>query len=216
MNCFSHAYRFLDRDPRFIVGTAIPDWLTLVDRKVRARKRLAMPLVENESEPHNQLASGIVQHHDDDDWFHANPTFVELNLNFAVELRELLGKDAGFRPHLSAHIAIEVLIDGCLAKQDISKLESYYKIVSKVDPAEIETGVNRIATKKTSTLGAFIPRFISERYLFDYLTDKGVGYRLNRVLRRIKLPQLPDSFIDWLASARLRVDQNLPQLLSGF
>ena len=36
MNYFAHGHRFVD-DPYFLAGTAVPDWLSVVDRKVRVR-----------------------------------------------------------------------------------------------------------------------------------------------------------------------------------
>ena len=37
MNYFAHGYRYIDR-PWFLAGTALPDWLNVVDRRVRVRK----------------------------------------------------------------------------------------------------------------------------------------------------------------------------------
>ena len=42
MNFFSHGFRYLDQ-PYLLAGTAVPDWLSYVDRKIRARRRLAEP-----------------------------------------------------------------------------------------------------------------------------------------------------------------------------
>ena len=43
MNYFAHALPFLDQ-PYFVAGTAVPDWLSVVDRQVRVRRRHAEPL----------------------------------------------------------------------------------------------------------------------------------------------------------------------------
>ncbi len=217
MNCYSHAFRFLDRDPYFVVGTCVPDWLTLADRKVRVRKKNARLFMENTDPNISELAKGIVRHHLDDDWFHENRCFVELNLALSIELRELLGSDAGFRPHLAAHILIEVLLDRALTLRNPSGLETFYEMVAQVDPARVEAGVNEItSTKKTDRIALFVPRFLTERYLFDYLTDEGINYRLNRVLRRVKLAELPAAFLDWIPSAWDRVEKQQDDLLSGF
>ena len=40
MNYFAHGYAFLD-DPYFLAGTAVPDWLSVIDRRMRARSKLA-------------------------------------------------------------------------------------------------------------------------------------------------------------------------------
>lgn len=217
MNCFSHAFRFLDRDPYFVVGTCIPDWLSMIARKTRAREKNAAGFVgagEAAESSLSQLAAGIVQHHQDDHWFHGLREFVELNLEFALELRDLLGKDAGFRPHLAGHILIEVLLDGFLNEQNPGLLDVYYEKVGQVDPAIIETSVNQMAAIPTDKLESFVPLFVKEAYLYDYVDDQLVRYRLNRVLKRVKLAELPESFLDWLPDARKRVYELAPAMLT--
>ena len=214
MNCFAHGLRFLDGDPYFVTGTALPDWLTLIDRKVRVREKNSAAFAADNNGVGRQLACGIVQHHRDDDWFHNQREFVELNLQFAVELRDLLGADAGFRPHLAGHIVIEMLLDGFLTEQDRSQLDRYYQRVAEVDPAVVQRIVNAIAAQPTVRLAKFIPHFIEEGYLYDYVDDGRVRYRLNRVLKRVRLAQLPESFLDWLPNARQRVYRLAPSLLT--
>ena len=46
MNYFAHALPFLD-SPYFAAGTAVPDWLNVVDRRVRCRSRHARAFCEN-------------------------------------------------------------------------------------------------------------------------------------------------------------------------
>lgn len=214
MNCFSHAYRFLERDPYFVVGTCVPDWLTLVARKTRVREKSAMEFIRDDNSAMAELAGGIMRHHQDDHWFHGGREFVELNLQFAIELRDLLGKDAGFRPHLAGHILIEVLLDSYLTEQDRSRLDWYYECVRQVDPVVVENSINRIAAIPTDRITRFIPLFISEAYLYDYLDDQRVRYRLNRVLKRVQLAELPTNFLDWLPDARKRVYELAPVMLT--
>ena len=213
MNCFSHAFRFLDRDPYFVAGTCVPDWLSMIDRKVRAREKRASEFKMDQDKVTAEVASGIVQHHQDDDSFHNNPVFVQMNLDLAVEIREMLGSDAGFRPHLSGHILIEVLLDGFLAKQRISQLDRYYEMIATIDPKKLQQSINRMTAISTTRVEWFIPLFLKEKYLYDYLEDKGVLYRLNRVLKRIKLNPLPDRFLNWLPSVRQRVEDQVEGLL---
>jgi hypothetical protein len=205
MNCFAHAHRFLERDPYFVVGTCVPDWLAMVDRKTRARQRLAAPLAVSGRGSLGQLAAGIVRHHQDDHWFHESREFTELNLRFAVELRERLGADAGFRPHLAGHILIEMLLDGYLTELDRSRLDCLYQKVATVSPARVQTGVNQIAVIPTFRLTRFLPRFLRERYLYDYIDNARTLYRLNRVLQGVRLAALPPSILHWLPGARERV-----------
>lgn len=204
MNCFTHGFRFLD-DPYFLVGTAVPDWLTLVDRKVRVRQNAAREFAMRSDGNEKRLAEGIAQHHQDDRWFHEHQHFVQLNLELSIELRDLLGADAGFRPHFVAHVIIEMLLDASLASKDRSQLDRYYEQVARVDPILVQQTINQIAAVPTQMITRFIPRFIEEAYLYDYFSDERTMYRMNRILKRVKLNQLPESFLGWLPSVRERV-----------
>jgi hypothetical protein len=212
MNCFSHAYRFIDGDPYFVVGTSIPDWLGMIDRKTRVRRQSALPLIDCEDSATQALARGIIQHHDDDLWFHQSPAFAELQVTFTRQLGALFD-ESRFRPHFVAHIALEMLIDAVLAEFDLGRLDRYYTLVQSVDPAFVESIVNRVAAKKTDRLAAYFPRYLREAFLYDYLRDEGVSYRVNRILSAIGLGALPPVFTEWVGSVRGAVRHRIAELL---
>lgn len=217
MNCFTHALPFLDHDdPHFVVGTCIPDWLSAVDRKCRAREKNTLAFVENESANLASLARGIVQHHQDDHWFHQTPMFAELNMNFSLEIRELLKGDGGFRPGLLGHIIIEVLLDAYLHTNFPGKLEAYYSQIVHVLPEFVQTSINRFATRPTDKLVHFMKHFIEVRYLFDYVDDQRLMMRINNVLKRIKLEPVDDRITHWIPSARARVYDHASGLLPEY
>ena len=110
MNYFAHARRFLD-DPYMVAGTAVPDWLNVVDRRVRTRSKSAAPLVHDADPYLAAVARGVVQHHHDDAWFHQTAIFTRLNLHFTVEIRDRLEHEAGLRPSFLGHILVELLLD---------------------------------------------------------------------------------------------------------
>jgi hypothetical protein len=214
MNCFAHSWQFVDRDPYFVTGTVLPDWLSMIARQTRVRSKAANFFGRDSVPAISGLAHGIIRHHHDDGWFHNNRTFVETNLRFSIELRDLLGSDAGFRPHLVGHITIEMLLDAFLATHDIARLDRFYQIVGQVDPASIQSTVNMIANTPTERIVDFIPRFIDEGYLYDYVDDWRVRYRMNRVLKRIGLAELPPEFEHWLFDARKSVYANALEMLN--
>ena len=217
MNCFTHALPFLDReDPYFVVGTCIPDWLSAVDRKCRTREKHAVEYTADDDSKMASLASGIVQHHQDDYWFHQTPAFTQLSMKFSVELRNLLAGDAGFRPGLLGHILIEVLLDAYLHKKFPGKLEKYYQQVVATIPDVVQKSINRFATKPTDLLVKYMPKFIEARYLFDYVDDQRLMMRINNVLKRAKLRTVDDRVFQWLPSARERVYEQVPGLLSNY
>ncbi len=89
MNYFAHGRRFVE-DPYFLAGTAVPDWLNVVDRRVRVRAVQAERHVEAADPRVARIAAGIVQHCRDDQWFHATPAFAALSLELCRMLRPTL------------------------------------------------------------------------------------------------------------------------------
>lgn len=213
MNYFAHGRPFLDR-PYLVAGTAVPDWLNVVHRRVKARSKSAQRFVAAEDERVAEIARGIVQHHHDDRWFHQTRAFAELNLEFTVALRDLLAPDPGFRPSFLGHILVELVLDATLTADEPEKLDAYYEALAEVDPVLVNRTVSAIATQPTSMLLFLIPRFSRERFLYDYLDNEKLLFRLNNVMRRVGLPHLPSKVTGFLPVARQAVRARKDQLLS--
>lgn len=214
MNYLAHGIRFLDA-PYLLAGTAVPDWLSVVDRKVRVRSPAAAELLHDPDEATRQLAAGIVQHLDDDRWFHDSRVFAETNLQFAVELRDCLPGDEGFRPSFLGHIVIEILLDATLMQRDPASVDRYYEALGEVSAAKVQQVVNRIARVPTEELQWWIERFREVRFLYDYLDDDKLLFRLEQVMRRVGLPPLGQQLSSWLPSARAIVAERCDQLLAA-
>ncbi len=215
MNCFTHALPHLD-DPYLAVGCCIPDWLSATDRKCRAREKHARKFVGNRNPIVAATARGVVQHHQDDDWFHRTRVFNELILNFAVELRELFGNERTMRPSFVGHILVEMFLDAHLVQQNPGKLELFYQQVATVDGESIQSAVNLFATRPTVKLAGMIQRFLEIRYLFDYATDTGTVFWLNKIMQRLSLNKLDDAILEWLPGARKRVYNSASDLLPHY
>jgi hypothetical protein len=214
MNYLAHGWRFAN-DPYFLAGTAAPDWLSVIDRKTRLRSRVAAGNVDDPDPIVAAVARGVVQHHADDAWFHATAAFNELNLAFALEIRDALPGDEGFRPSFLGHILVELLLDAALAEEQPGRLDDYYAALAALDPGATEEAIDQLATRPTGRVAALIPRFISERFLYDYLDDGKLFTRLNHIMRRVGLPQLPPSLIELLPAMRGRVRDRMAELLTA-
>lgn len=213
MNYLAHGYRFLDL-PYFLAGTAVPDWLSVVDRKVRVRSRAASAWLDSSDEATRQIASGIVQHLADDQWFHQTRVFAETSLRFAVELRDCLPGDEGFRPSFLGHILVEVLIDATLIDRDPALAGRYYEALDQVSGATIQQVVNSIAKVQTDRLDGWISRFQQVKFLYDYLDDAKLLFRMEQVMARVGLPPLGEHLVTWLPSARRCVADRCDELLT--
>ena len=133
MNYFAHALPFLE-EPYFVAGTAVPDWLSVVDRGVRVRRRHAEPFAQAAGAPLAAVARGLIQHLRDDARFHESRTFAESSLELSGATRQVLGQDPGFRPSFLGHLLVEVLLDASLAARDAGRVELFYRTLEAVGP----------------------------------------------------------------------------------
>lgn len=214
MNYFAHGARFTNR-PYFLAGTAAPDWLSAIDRRVRLRSKHAAPFAETAGLP-GEFAAGVMQHLHDDAWFHNTAAFLETCEELTRRFRELLPADEGFRPALLGHIVTELLLDGILISRRPGVLDDYYAALEEIDPQVIQDAVNVIARNSTELLVPFIPLFRQERFLDDYVFPDRMLFRLNQVMRRVKLAQLPPETKKVLEDAWHVVERRVGQLLPGF
>ena len=214
MNYFTHGREFVE-DPYFLAGTAVPDWLSVVDRKVRARGHRAAALCDDADRRVAAVARGIVQHHTDDAWFHETRAFGELSWRFTAAVRDALAPDDSLRPSFLGHILVELLLDDLLIRRDPDRLKQYYAAMESVDSAIVEQVVNRIAERTADQLAKFIAHFCRERFLWDYADDAKLMMRLNQVMSRVGLPPLPSEFRQVLPDARAQVARRADELLAN-
>jgi len=212
VNYFAHALPHLDR-PYFLAGTALPDWLSVIDRKLRLRPRLLEPHRESENADVRELVAGIAQHLEDDGWFHVTRGFVETSAEIGLLFRTRLQGSDGFRCGFLGHIVTELLMDAALIERNPRLLETYYRQLDSVDPQTVAAAVETIAGRAAHRLTEFVTLFLRERILWDYQTDEDLLRRLNQVLRRVTLSPLPAEAAGWLSVARVRVVERLPELL---
>ena len=217
MNYFAHALPFLDdpdADPYLVAGTALPDWLNVADRRVRLRAKHVAPL-QDESGVDASLRRGVMQHWADDARFHGTRAFAETSLALTVAARDALPGEDALRPGFLGHLLAEVLLDAALIAEAPGRLERYYVLLDAVDGARVQAWVNRVGPRPTERLAPMILAFCRERVLWDYLEDGKLLLRLNQVMRRLGLGELPKSFGRLLPEARSLVRSRTRGLLEG-
>jgi hypothetical protein len=214
VNYFAHGRAFVDQ-PSFLAGTALPDWLSVVDRRVRLRAGAIDPWCEHSDERLAALARGVAQHHRDDRRFHASPTFALLSGQIAVNVRRALPGDDSLRPWFLGHVLVELLLDAALIAAEPQRLDAYYRAMESLDADWVEWAVAQLGPRPAVGLGFFVRGFCRERFLPDYLDDAKLLWRLGQVLRRVGLSPLPEGFVDLLPAAREAVRANAEQLLAA-
>ncbi len=213
MNFLCHALPYLDQ-PLLAVSTGIPDWMSVVDRKVRARGKLAALHVNSHDPELAAVAAGILRHIQDDRWFHGTEAFVQTNFQLAVQLRDQLPGDTGFRPMFVGHILIEMLLDSFWIRDDAEVGERYYDAVASIDPLALQRCVVEITGRQVVDLSPLIGRFCEVKFLYDYLEPDKLLMRINQVMKRVGLSELPTSLAQWLPTAGKLVESRRVRMLT--
>lgn len=212
MNYLAHGYRFLD-DPHKLAGTAVPDWLSVVDRRVRVRSRRILELHASLLNEDRSLADGMLQHLRDDDAFHRSGIFLQLESELSGRFRRIMPDAYDHRPGFLGHIVVEILLDATIADRNPEILPRYYESMLAACPDRTESLVNRISSHTTDRLAYFIRQFQSVQFLFDYANDVRLLGRLNQVMRRVTLPSLDESCLAVLQDARRLLHVHADDLL---
>ena len=212
MNYFTHAVRFLD-SPYFVVGACVPDMLSVIDRKARVRRKTIASSLEQLGSTERDVAEGIIQHLDDDQWFHGTAGFYSVTAQIAGEFRNVLTEEDSWRCGFLGHISMELLLDAVLIEKDRSQLDRFYQCLEEVDHDLVQSVVSNLATREVPRLAEMLKLFLKERFLDDYLDDERLLYRLNQVMRRIGLEQLPGESVTVLETGREIVRTSQGRLL---
>jgi hypothetical protein len=213
MNYLAHSLECLD-DPYQVAGAAVPDWLCLTRPRLRCRSRHARPWVEHDDPTTASIARGVVRHHADDDWFHQTAAFGDVSLELARRIRRVTGDDDGMRPSFLGHILLELLLDSTIHASEPAVLDRYYEALAEVDAAAVAAAVGAMAEVDAAQLAAIIDKFCELRFLYDYADDDRLLFRLNQVMRRVRLPELPARFTTILPGARILVAEHRDALLT--
>lgn len=212
VNYLAHAWNHLER-AYFIAGTALPDWLSVVDRRVRLRRSHVEQWSNATDPPLAELAAGVQCHLDDDAWFHQHPAFLDLSWHFTVQLRRALPNDNSFRVSFLGHILVELLLDAALIEKAPDRLNLYYQQLDTVEPRHVVQAVEQMTGQRVEGLADGLGHFCRERFLYDYLDDGKLLWRVNQVLRRVGLAPLDDSLAVLLADFRVKVRMRCDELL---
>ncbi len=215
MNYLAHGYRFPE-DPLYLAGTAVPDWLRVAAPRIRVRPTMVEATIEQSTdESYLRLCRGIMQHHSDDDAFHASIVFQEICEDLAQRFRQLMPDSHDHRPGLLGHIIIEMLLDNELARRDPTLLPRYYRALESVDAVWVQEAVTSIVHKSVDRLADFIELFRNIQFLYDYAENGHFVMRLNQVMRRARLEALDNAVFPVLNHGRQLLELRADELMQS-
>jgi hypothetical protein len=212
VNYLAHALAFLDvgaadtvddgHHAFRVAGTALPDWLRVVDKRARLRPDVLDEVVVDDDARFAALRDGARRHHDDDLRFHADDAFDVIASDVAARLRAL---DPGLRASTLGHVLVEMLVDAALMQARPGLIERYYDVLDDVDEARVAAFARRATRRPLVHAEHLIDRFRRTRFLLAYRDDEGLLDCLVGVCRRAGLQPPPSSSRAVIAAARHEV-----------
>jgi hypothetical protein len=109
-----------------------------------------------------------------------------------------------------------MLLDNFLDRRFPGKLQKFYLQLAQMNGANLQSAAETVTGATELPLASFLPRFLDARFIFDYERDESLLMRVNQVLSRINLPTIDATALEWLPSARARVNQNAGSLLQNY
>ena len=213
VNYLAHGWHAtLAGDPWELAGTALPDWLRVVDRRMRAVRDRAAACAAASDPRLASLAHGVLRHFDDDARFHTSAEFAAASAEVVGLLRPAREQAPGLRLSFVAHVLVEMLLDAELMRRDPARLGTYYDLLSGLDADEVERLATPLATKPAAGLAPLVREFVSSRFLEGYADDAALVRRLARVLRRARQPDAAAAILPALPAARAAVAARTPAL----
>lgn len=212
MNYLAHGRNSLG-DAWLLAGTALPDWLRMLDRSLRIQGDRATEVSTDADPRAAALARGVLRHLADDAAFHAAPAFLDATRRVADLLRPLEATLPRLRPSFVAHIVIEVLLDAEIVRADAGALDAYYGTLATLDPADVERIAARLTPAPPAGLARLVRGFIDARFVGEYLDDARVAHRVDQVFRRVGTERLGPELAPILPAARTIVAAVAPGLL---
>ena len=209
MNYLAHGVRSLG-DAWLLAGTALPDWLRVLDRRLRISAERAAECGRDPDPQVAALARGVACHLDDDRAFHSSDAFHAATRDVAAVVRRLAADVPGLRASFVAHILVEVCLDAEIVRADPAVLDQYYEALGGLDADTVERATARLTPAPPERLARLIRAFVSSRFIGEYLDDAAAVRRLDAVFVRVRQPALGEALTALVPAARAIVRREFP------
>lgn len=166
--------------PFYVVGNALPDLLTLADRRRRLRPSSVgqAPAATPEG---NALRAGALAHLITDAAFHKTVAFADAQARLNGLIAQANFADMRVRRFFLAHVLVELALDAVLLRGDATLADNFYRAFSAAPPPQVAAWTETTLGTPLPTLPGVLTRFAASRYLLSYAHDDGVAEGLSRV-----------------------------------
>jgi len=212
VNYLAHGFRHAD-DPWLCAGTALPDWLRVLSRDLRAHRETAATHASGDTDVAS-LARGVLLHHEEDARFHLSGSFASATREVASLVRPLAAEVPGIRPRFVAHLLVETLLDREISRRDPSSVDRYYAALAGLDPADVERAASSLTGVPPQGLANLFAAFVRLRFVEDYADDARLVHRLDQVFRRTRQPPAGDALVRVVPQAGAVVARDASALLA--
>jgi hypothetical protein len=203
MNYLCHARDCLGR-PWVLAGAVLPDWVRIVAPAARIRPWMVSGVAADPGTARAGIFEGLSLHFEDDGWFHVTDAFHDVTGAIAgrIRARHPDRPERRMRASFYAHLLLEMLLDGWLARARPGSAEAFAAAVRSLDRETLAAEVAKIAPAAVPRLLEVVDRFGARSVIEGYLDDEEVTRRLDIMGRRVRQPDLPGGFVELTAAAR--------------
>ncbi|MCE9635156.1 MAG: hypothetical protein K8T90_05555 [Planctomycetes bacterium] len=217
MNYLAHGFRHTS-DPWFLAGTAAPDWLRMIDRRLRISRERAAAAADDPDPRVADLARGVLRHLAEDAAFHSSEAFHDATSALGALVRTAVrvvpdGDPRVLRPSFVAHLLVETLLDAEIMRDDPGALDRYYAAVASIDADEIQSVAAHVTPIPPAGLADLVRRFVASRFVADYADDARLLRRIDAVFRRLRQPEVSPFLLPTMPEARRIVREHAVALL---
>lgn len=224
MNFLSHFY--FDRytsDPQQVMGIVLPDLLKNARKEWNIRPEKHEKFYINTDL--KNIYTGWKRHILVDKYFHSSEFFVEHTQKIRTAIAPFL-KTSPARSFFVAHIALELMLDSLLLRENLLNTSSFYSHLENTNKEALCSFFQINHILENQIFFNFLSEFINSRYLNTYSTPHKLVYAINKICMRLwdqpfnetQKIQLTSVLIDYqeiLQDQYLEIFEDIEKLLMG-
>lgn len=184
MNFLSHYYFHRhSRDPELVLGSVLPDLLKNANKSFRLQPyKYEIDFINNPKL--HSLYLGWSHHLEIDRLFHNLPFFYEHTHELNILVAPLLA-ETPIRSSFFSHIALELLLDHVLLKDQLVAADDFYDQMEAVDLAVLNRFFDICGLDQKVVFFNFFDRFKKDQYIGSYLEMDQMTFALLQICRRV-------------------------------